>query len=86
MTYKEQYKWLTDNGFTEVQSAQQNGIFWKKNLQDDRSLHFSWYNGGGMKNPSWSVDIRQENDEVWLIDLNNDQNFNRVQPLIDLLK
>lgn len=85
MTYKEQYKWLTDNGFVEEQSVQQNSIRWSRKLSSDRSLHFSWYQSDP-KNSSWSVDIRQEQDEVWLIDLNNDQNFNRVQPLIDLLK
>jgi predicted nucleotide-binding protein (sugar kinase/HSP70/actin superfamily) len=88
MTYSEQTKWLSDNGFVDVPTPQQNMIFWAKKLEANRELQFVWHNRG----PNWEIIIYGDIDDrfssdVWLVDsIPTDADFNQFQPLIDIIK
>ncbi len=88
MTYPEQFNWLTANGFEQINSPQQNMIFWEKALSGDRILQFMWHN----YLPSWNLSIFADKDdkfstEVWLVDsIESDADFIQFQPLIDIIK
>ena len=88
MNYSEQAKWLTDNGFVDVPTAQQNMIVWEKELLGDRILQFTWHN----RVPDWEIMIFGDKDDkfnsdVWLVDsIPTDADFNQFQPLIDIIK
>lgn len=88
MTYSEQFKWLTDNGFIDIPTSQQNMIFWEKELSGDRILQFMWHN----RVPDWTLMIFGSKDnrfdsDVWLVDsIPSDADFTQFQPLIDIIK
>lgn len=88
MIYIQQAKWLTDNGFVDVPTSQQNMIIWEKELSDDRILQFTWHN----RVPSWEIMIFGSKDnrfdsDVWLVDsIPSYADFNQFQPLIDIIK
>ncbi len=84
MTYKEQSEWLIKNGFVEVSTFQQYMIFWQKELEMERKLHFSWAN----RFNRWEVVISQDEDYILLTHLPGDQDFDTpaIQSLLDLIK
>lgn len=88
MIYIQQAKWLTDNGFVDVPTSQQNMIFWAKKLEGNRELQFVWHNRG----PSWEIIIYGNaddkfNTDCFLVDsIPSHADFNQFQPLIDIIK
>lgn len=82
---KEQSEWLIKNGFVDVTGKQKNVIFWEKELEMERKLHFSWVS----RLNRWEIVISQEDEDyIILTHLPGDQDFDTpaIQGIIDLIK
>lgn len=84
MTYKEQIEWLLKNGFEEMSTRSQKIIYWEKELEMEKKLHFAWVS----RLKIWEVVISQDEDYILLAHLPETQDFNMppIQGLVDLIK